>query len=156
MKKYIIKVNGASYEVEVEEVAGAANAQTAPALAQSTLAQASVAAPIPMQATAATAAAPRAAVAAPVAAAATPGPAPAAAPAVAPAGATSITAPMPGTVVRVVVNVGDTVKRAQTVVLLESMKMETEIVSTCDGKVLAINTTQGATVNTGDTLVSIG
>jgi biotin carboxyl carrier protein len=63
---------------------------------------------------------------------------------------------MPGTIIRVAVNIGDTVKTSQAVVLLEAMKMENEIVSPVDGKVLAIHTTQGASVNTGDLLVSIG
>ena len=147
MKKYVIKVNGTAYEVEVEEVAGGGSAAAQAPVSPVYAAPVPVAAPAP----------------APVAAPApTPVPAPAlapvvaAAPTAAPAGATPITSPMPGTIIRVVVNVGDTVKRAQPVVLLEAMKMENEIVSPSDGKVLAIHTTQGATVSTGDLLVSIG
>ena len=147
MKKYIIKVNGASYEVEVEEVAGGSGAQATTVAAQ--------AAPVPAPAPAPVPVAP-----APVSTAPAPAPAPsqaaAASAAAPPAGATSVTAPMPGTIIRVVVNVGDTVKRSQPVILLEAMKMENEIVSPSDGKVLAIHTSQGASVNTGDLLVSIG
>ena len=78
MRKFIINVNGNSYEVEVEEVGGAPSAAPAPK------------------------AAPRAAAPAPAPKAA---PAPAAAP---PAGATNVTAPMPGNIVSVKVKVGDT------------------------------------------------
>ena len=152
MKKYIIKVNGTAYEVEVEEVGGGAARQ--PSAAQAP-AQTPIAKPTAVYAPAGVT--PDVSVppmsAPPVASAAPQGAAPAAA---APSGSTSITAPMPGTIIRVVVNVGDTVKRSQPVVLLEAMKMENEIVSPADGKVLAIHTTQGASVNTGDLLVSIG
>ena len=129
MRKFMINVNGKSYEVEVEEVGGVSSAPvyTAPA------------APAPAQ-TAAPAAAPA--------------PAPAAAPA--PAGATAIKAPMPGTIVSVKVNVGDMVKAGDVVCILEAMKMENEIMAPSDGKVVAINANQGASVNTGDALVSLG
>lgn len=101
-------------------------------------------------------AAPAAPVAAPVAAA------PAAAPkkAVAPKatgsmGATKVTAPMPGTVVSVKVNVGDTVKSDTLVAVLEAMKMENEIFAGADGVVASVNASAGDSVNTGDVLVSL-
>ena len=96
------------------------------------------------------------AVAAPVAAPAapTPTPAPAAAPA---AGAgESVTAPMPGTILDVKANVGDTVTRGQVIMILEAMKMENEIMSPCDGTVLSVNVTKGASVETGAVLCVIG
>ena len=128
MRKFIINVNGNSYEVEVEEVGGASSASTAPR----------VAAPAPQ---AAPAPAPQAA------------PAPAAAP---PAGATTVTAPMPGNIVSVKVKVGDTVNQGDVLCVLEAMKMENEIMAPSAGKVVAVSTSQGASVNTGDALVSIG
>jgi biotin carboxyl carrier protein len=54
------------------------------------------------------------------------------------------------------VSVGDTVKKGQVLVILEAMKMENEIMAPSDGKVVAVNTSKGATVNTGDALVSLG
>lgn len=101
-------------------------------------------------------------VSAPVAA---PAPVPAAAPAApaaAPAasapvaGATQVTAPMPGNIVAVKVNVGDTVKNGDLVVVLEAMKMENEIFASADGKVVGISVKAGDSVNSGDVLVSIG
>jgi len=153
MKKYIIKVNGVSYDVEVEEQpsAGAYNAVGA-----------AVAAPVFV--TAKTPAAPPAAAIAPAAAAApatlpapviTPPAPPVPAPTSA-AAAASVTAPMPGAIIRVLVGAGDSVKLNQPVILLEAMKMENEIVSPVNGTVLAVHTAQGASVNTGDLLVSIG
>ncbi len=82
--------------------------------------------------------------------------APKAAPQAAPAGSKTIKAPMPGTIVSVKVNVGDTVKSGDLVAVLEAMKMENEIFSDADGKVVAINAAAGASVNTGDAIVSIG
>ena len=67
----------------------------------------------------------------------------------------SVEAPMPGTILNIQVNEGDTVKAGQVLLILEAMKMENEIVAPRDGKVAAILTTKGASVNTGDKLVSI-
>jgi biotin carboxyl carrier protein len=72
-----------------------------------------------------------------------------------PQGAETVEAPMPGTILNIQVNEGDTVKAGQVLLILEAMKMENEIVAPRDGKVAAILTTKGASVNTGDKLVSI-
>lgn len=66
-----------------------------------------------------------------------------------------ISAPMPGVVVKIEKNVGDTVKRGETLVLLEAMKMENEIAAIKDGVVAQILTTKGASVTTGAPLVVI-
>lgn len=125
MRKFNITVNGKTYEVDVEEVGGAA----APA------------APV---------------AAAPVAAAPAAAPKKAAAPkATGSMGATKVTAPMPGTVVSVKVNVGDTVKSDTLVAVLEAMKMENEIFAGADGVVASVNASAGDSVNTGDVLVSL-
>ncbi len=96
-------------------------------------------------------------VAAPVAApAAAPAPAPAKAPAASGSmGATKVTAPMPGTVVSIKVNVGDKVESGTLVAVLEAMKMENEIFAGADGVVASINANAGDSVNTGDVLVSL-
>lgn len=78
------------------------------------------------------------------------------APAASVADGTKITAPMPGTILDVKVAVGDTVKSGQALFVLEAMKMENDVNSTCDGKVLSINITKGATVETGTILAVIG
>lgn len=90
-------------------------------------------------------------VSAPVAA-----PAPAAAPkAAGAAGSVKVEAPMPGTVLKVNVKVGDSVKSGDTVLVLEAMKMENEIAAPADGVIASINVSQGATVETGDILVTL-
>ena len=125
MRKFNITVNGKTYEVDVEEVGGVATS-------------APVSAPAP----------------APTAA-----PAPAAAPAAPKAtgsmGATKVTAPMPGTVVSIKVNVGDKVESGTLVAVLEAMKMENEIFAGADGVIASINANAGDSVSTGDVLVSI-
>ena len=64
-------------------------------------------------------------------------------------------APMPGTVVRVLVAVGDAVKRGQTLVVIESMKMETSIVAWRDGVVATIHRPLGATFDRKAPLVTL-
>ncbi|CBL17486.1 biotin/lipoyl-containing protein [Ruminococcus champanellensis] len=128
MKRFSVTVNGKAYDVAVEEITGAAPA-------------------------------PVAAAPAPVAAAPAPAPAPAAAPTpaatpVAGAGE-KVQAPMPGTILDIKVAVGDTVSRGQTVVILEAMKMENDIVASCDGKITSILVSKGDTVNSDDVLVTI-
>lgn len=65
----------------------------------------------------------------------------------------TIVAPMPGTVIRVAVNIGDKVTKGQTLLVLEAMKMENEIMAPADGVVQELNITQGISVNAGDILV---
>ena len=62
---------------------------------------------------------------------------------------------MPGTILNVNVNVGDTVKKGQVLLILEAMKMENEIVAPNDGKVVSVHVSKGASVNAGDALVSL-
>lgn len=130
MRKFIINVNGNSYEVEVEEVRDGS----------------------PVAASAAPA--PKAAPAAPAPKAA-PAPAPKAAPAAAPAGAATVEAPMPGTILAVNVKVGDAVKKGQVLCVLEAMKMENEIMATGDGTVVSVAVSVGESVNTGQVLIAL-
>src|SRR5271165_2057996 len=71
------------------------------------------------------------------------------------AGPQKVTAPMPGKIVRVMVAVGDEVKAGQGVIVMEAMKMQNEMKSPKDGKVQKILTSEGSTVNPGDTLAII-
>ena len=61
---------------------------------------------------------------------------------------------MPGTVLRILVNVGDTVKKGDDIIMIEAMKMEQSIKATVDGKVSAINVAQGDTVES-DQVVAV-
>lgn len=63
---------------------------------------------------------------------------------------------MPGTILSVNVAAGDSVKRGQVLMILEAMKMENEIMCPRDGKLLSLNTTKGASVETGTLLCVIG
>jgi acetyl-CoA/propionyl-CoA carboxylase biotin carboxyl carrier protein len=71
------------------------------------------------------------------------------------AGNGTITAPMQGTIVKVLVAEGDTVETGQAVLVLEAMKMENHINAEASGTVKEIRVAAGDTVGTGDTLVVI-
>jgi pyruvate carboxylase subunit B len=128
---YTVTVNGKPYHVVVNE-AGAAPAAVA--------ASSTVTPPPPA------AAKPQPPVASPEA--------PVAAPA-ASTKASAIKAPMPGTVFKVLVKVGDRVAPLQNVVIIEAMKMEIEIKSDRAGTVTAVAIAVGASVQTGQSLISI-
>ncbi len=130
--KYRVTLNNRTYEVEVE----LANAMT--------LSEFEAAAPVGTAPVAAPAAAPAAVPAAPVAAA----PAPAA-----PAGGETVAAPMPGTILKTAVAVGQSVKEGDLLCVLEAMKMENEIFAPRAGTVSAVPVSKGSAVNTGDPLV---
>ena len=135
MRKFNIKVNGQAYEVEVEEVAGGfAPAPVVPVAAAPAPAVAPVAAPAPDKAEAKAAPAP--------------------AHVAAPAGGTQLKAPMPGTVIDFKATNGAAVKKGQTILILEAMKMENEIVAPVDG-VITFVASKGASVNTDDLLAVI-
>ena len=85
---------------------------------------------------------------------AAPSAAPAAAPAVTGAGE-KVDSPMPGTILKVNVAAGQTVKEGDLLVILEAMKMENEIFAPKAGSVAQVVTSKGASVNTGDVLVVI-
>ena len=85
-----------------------------------------------------------------------PAPAPkAAAPAPAAAGANCVTAPLPGTVTKITVKVGDAVKAGDQVLLMEAMKMENSITAESNGTVKAILVEAGAQVQSGQALVEL-
>jgi 3-methylcrotonyl-CoA carboxylase alpha subunit len=71
------------------------------------------------------------------------------------ASAGTLTAPMPGRIVRVLVGVGDPVARGQTLMLLEAMKMEHAIAAPADGRVVAVAFAAGDQVGEGAELLRI-
>lgn len=128
LRKFKITIDGKEYLVEMEEIGGV---------------------PQPAAPVAPVAAAPAPVVEAPQAE--TPAPvAPTAA-----AGSDAMTSPMPGTILKILVNVGDEVKENQPLLILEAMKMENEVVAAKDGKVAGIHATLGQVVNAGDALITI-
>jgi biotin carboxyl carrier protein len=66
-----------------------------------------------------------------------------------------IKAPMPGKVVRVLVEVGQTVETGDGVVVVEAMKMQNELKSPKTGTIAELRAEPGATVNAGDVLAVI-
>lgn len=82
--------------------------------------------------------------------------APQPAPGTLPADGEPIHSPMPGTILRLLVNVGDTVQENQSLMILEAMKMENEIVAPKAGTVVAIAVNAGDMVNPGELLITIG
>jgi len=125
IKNYRVTVNGQSYDVAVEEAGSVAS------VAQPAAAVQPAPAPQPV----------------------VPAAASAAASAAAPAGASTVKAPMPGTVLSLKVSPGQSVKRGDVLLILEAMKMENEISAPTDGVVAAIRVQAGSTVNTGDPMV---
>jgi biotin carboxyl carrier protein len=71
-------------------------------------------------------------------------------------GAETITAPMPGKVVRVLVAPGDQVEAGQGLVVVEAMKMQNELKASLAGRVATVPAREGATVAAGEVLATIG
>jgi len=128
-KKYIVTVNGVSYEVVVEDADPNAVYTAAPA-AEKKAEPAPAAAPAPAQQNTAAAAAP--------------------------ADGVKISAPLPGNILRVEVSAGASVKKGDVLCILEAMKMENEIVAPQDGVIKTVAAAKGSSVNTGDLLFVIG
>ena len=79
----------------------------------------------------------------------------AAAPAATAGAGETVNSPMPGNILAVNVNVGDTVSEGQVLMILEAMKMENEIMAPRSGKITSISVTKGATVESGALLCTI-
>ncbi|MGI5088718.1 biotin/lipoyl-binding protein [Treponema sp. OMZ 305] len=132
---YVVTVNGEKYEVEVERVGGGTSSlsRRPPERVSRPVQAAPAAQPV---------AAPQPAAPAPAAPAAS-------------GGAGTIVSPMPGTVLDVKVKEGDAVSVGQVVIILEAMKMETEIVSEVAGSVAAVRVKKGDAVDTDTVLVEV-
>ena len=130
MRQYTITVNGVAYDVTVEEIGAPITLATPTA--------APVAAPV-----------------------ATPAPAAAPAPASAPkaaggaTGSIKVVAPMPGTILKINVRVGQAVKSGDTLCVLEAMKMENDIPAPQDGTVASIEVSAGSSVQSGEVLITL-
>lgn len=152
MKQYKYTINGADYDVTIDSLNGnkakvIVNGMSFDVEMQGTLNESD----LPDAPAADASAAP----AAPKAAA--PAAAPkAAAPAGAPGKGTPVKAPLPGVVTAINVNVGQKVKKGETVVVLEAMKMENNIAAECDGTVTSVCVAQGDSVMEGIVLVTVG
>lgn len=121
METYIIKVNGVTYEVEVEKKgASTAPVNGAPAVQQS----------------------------------AAPAPQPAAAPAE--AGGEPVSTGTTGKVWKISAKPGDNLKKGDTILILEAMKMEIPVVAPMDGCLKAITVAEGDSVEAGQTVATIG
>lgn len=70
-------------------------------------------------------------------------------------GAVKVTAPMPGKVLAVKKQVGDAVKSGDTILVLEAMKMENDIVAPKDGVIASLNVSSGDSVESGAVLASM-
>ena len=139
-KEFSFKINGAEYKCAVEEIEAGLTEVTVNGKKYTVETEKPVA-PAPK---AAPAAAPKAA----------PAPAPKAAAAAAPAAAgAQVKSPLPGSVVKVCVNEGQDVKKGDTLLILESMKMENPILAEQDGKVAQVAVAAGQTVMQDDLLV---
>lgn len=66
-----------------------------------------------------------------------------------------VVAPMPGSIMEIKVNTGDSVNEGDVLVLLEAMKMENEVTAPTSGVIKSIAIEKGASVNTGDIMVVI-
>jgi len=130
MKMFRVVVNGNEYKAEIEELMEDIAFHSSPAK--------TVPAPVltPRQPAATTAQ-----------------PKPAAAKTAPAAVGGAIVAPMPGTILNVAVNIGDKVAKGHTLLVLEAMKMENEIMAPTDGVIQELNVTKGVSVNAGQTLV---
>ena len=146
MSNYQYKVNGVDYNVEIEDIEG----NIAKVTVNGKPFEVELKEPVkkPMQRKKVHVSTPAAAPAASAA--------PAAAKPKATVGSgTKVLAPLPGTITEVKVNVGDTVKAGETVLVLEAMKMQNNIEADNDGKVTSVLVTRGDTVMEGAVLVTI-
>ena len=66
-----------------------------------------------------------------------------------------ISTPMPGKIVKVMVKKGERVQEGQSLIIVESMKMENDICSPFDGKVASINVSPGDLAQPGESLVEL-
>lgn len=152
MKQYRYTINGAQFDVAIDSIAGSkakvvvnglpfevemqGSALTEADLPDMGEAPASAAAPVPSAPAAASAEVP----------AAKSGP----------GAGTPVKAPLPGVVTKILVEAGQAVKKGETVLVLEAMKMENNITAEADGTVTGICVAAGDSVMEGTTLLTVG
>ena len=153
MQEFKFKINGADYKCAVEEIEGGLTEVTVNGKKYLVETEKPVA-PAPAPKPAAAPAAPKAAPA--PAPEPKPAPAPAAKPAAAPAAGVQVKSPLPGSVIKVNVSVGQAVKKGDTLLTLESMKMENPILAEQDGTVAQVAVAAGQTVMQDDLLIVLG
>ena len=137
MRKFKITVDGKVYEVEVEEVG------------ENKASEGAVSAPQPVVTKV------KKEPVKPKPAKVSNSPAPSKAPTAAVAGE-EVVAPMPGKVLQLKVSEGDSVKEGDTLLILEAMKMENEIIANASGSIKKIIAAANDMVDTGDVLMVIG
>ncbi len=151
MKQYRYKINGAQYDVTIDGIDGNIAKVEVNGIPFEVEMQGSSLVEEDLPTPAVAAEAPAVAAPAPAAEAT---PAPAASKA---AGAgTPVKAPLPGVVTKVLVSVGQAVKKGDTVLVLEAMKMENNITAEADGSITGICVAAGDSVMEGTTLLTIG
>ena len=139
--RYVVKVNGKEYDVEVEKLGGPYQSLTrTTAYVQG----------VPVAVAPQPVAAPAPAPVAPTPVAAAPAPAP-----VSSGSGADVTSPMPGKVFKLVAKPGDSVSEGQVIMILEAMKMENEIVAPQAGVVDAILVKEGDMVETETVLATL-
>ena len=152
MKQYKYTINGAQFDVTIDSIVGSKAKVAVNGIPFEVEMQGSqlTEGDLPTMTSDAPAAAP-----APAAPAAE---APAAAPAATsgPGAGAPVKAPLPGVVTKILVSAGQAVKKGDTVLVLEAMKMENNIMAEADGKVTGICVSAGDSVMEGTTLLTIG
>ncbi|MDD6593601.1 MAG: biotin/lipoyl-binding protein [Bacteroidales bacterium] len=150
MKQYKYKINGAQFDVTIDSIQGNTAKVEVNGIPFEVEMQGTtlVEGELPTQTTTEASATPAAA----------PAPAAEAAPAAkgAAGAGTPVKAPLPGVVTKVLVAAGQAVKKGETVLVLEAMKMENNITAECDGSVTGICVAAGDSVMEGTTLLTIG
>lgn len=147
MKEFAFKINGAEYKCAVEEIEAGKTKVTVNGKVYEVETEAPKAAPVAAKPVAAPAPKPAAAPAAPKAEAK---------PAAAPAAGLQVKSPLPGSIIKVLVSEGQAVKKGDTLLTLESMKMENAIMAEADGTVKQIAVTPGQNVMQDDLLIVLG
>lgn len=137
MRRFRIKVDGKAYEVEVEEVGENKSSEGTVSAPQPVITKVKEEPTKPKPAKISNS------------------PAPSKAPTAAVAGE-EVVAPMPGKVLQLKVSEGDSVKEGDTLLILEAMKMENEIVANASGSIKKIIAAVNDMVDTGDVLMVIG
>ena len=148
MKEFTFKINGAEYKCAVEEIEAGKTNVTVNGKVYTVETEAAKPVEKPAAKPAAAPAKPAAAPAAPKAEAPKS--------AAAPAAGLQVKSPLPGSVIKVLVSEGQAVKKGDTLLTLESMKMENAIMAEQDGTVKQIAVSAGQNVMQDDLLIVLG